>query len=47
MMNSKIIANGIVRAVGMLVLAVLILFFIYKIQTLGKTAAPKSPIRPA
>ncbi len=33
MMNSKIIANGIVRAVGMLVLAVLILFFIYKIQS--------------
>ena len=33
MMNSKIIANGIVRAVGMLVLAVLVLFFIYKIQS--------------
>ena len=31
--QSKIIANGIVRAVGMLVLAVLGLFFIYKIQS--------------
>lgn len=32
-MHSKIIANGIVRAVGILVLAVLVLFFIYKIQS--------------
>ncbi|MEC4049009.1 AI-2E family transporter [Flavobacterium sp. SUN046] len=33
MVTSKIIANGIVKAVGMIVLTVLILFFIYKIQS--------------
>lgn len=33
MVTSKIIANGIVRAVGMMVLFVLLLFFIYKIQS--------------
>ena len=32
-MNSKIISNGILRALGILLAIVLVLFFLYKIQS--------------